>query len=209
MNHDIYFIGLPSAAGLPNAEYRAGNRETLVISSFVTRPLLAAIFCVGFGAAAFAENYQTDIGPTPLDTGTKLTVQGRGWVTASLTGTKFEVKGNFSGLVTPATEAALYFAPIMGGRAAATDPTIPLTVTKDKAGEVTGSATLTTAQVAALKKGRIYVQINSEKAPKGNLWGWFQPEHAKPLPNIPEVGYWYIPNVIDNYTPPTKNPGVS
>jgi hypothetical protein len=27
--------------------------------------------------------------------------------------------------------------------------------------------------VQALKKGQLYIQISSEKAPDGNLWGWF------------------------------------
>jgi hypothetical protein len=31
---------------------------------------------------------------------------------------------------------------------------------------------LTPDQVDSLKKGRLYVQISSEKSPEGTLWGW-------------------------------------
>jgi len=31
---------------------------------------------------------------------------------------------------------------------------------------------LTPEQVQSLKKGQLYIQIYSEKAPDGNLWGW-------------------------------------
>ncbi len=37
---------------------------------------------------------------------------------------------------------------------------------------VSGSFDLTASQVADLEKGRLYVQLHSEKAPDGNLWGW-------------------------------------
>ena len=34
-------------------------------------------------------------------------------------------------------------------------------------------------QVADLEKGRLYVQLHSEKAPDGNLWGWLLPQENK------------------------------
>ena len=33
--------------------------------------------------------------------------------------------------------------------------------------------------VADLEKGRLYVQLHSEKAPDGNLWGWLTPQENK------------------------------
>jgi hypothetical protein len=49
-----------------------------------------------------------------------------------------------------------------------------LTVTKGEAGAGTlaGTFTLTPVQVEAVKLGRFYVQLHSESAPDGNLWGW-------------------------------------
>ena len=34
-------------------------------------------------------------------------------------------------------------------------------------------------QLADLEKGRLYVQLHSEKAPDGNLWGWLMPQENK------------------------------
>ncbi|HWY63453.1 MAG TPA: CHRD domain-containing protein [Rhizomicrobium sp.] len=162
-------------------------------------PLLAvAIFCAAFGAPAFAaDNYQTDIGPTPLDAAAKVTVQGRGSVTATLDGNKFSLQGTFSGLVTPATDAHLCMGIVMGGQG----PVIyDLQVSQAQSGSVSGAFMLTPAQVTALKAGKLYVQVNSQKAPppRGNLWGWFQPAHETVAPDVPEEGHWYVPNLLDD-----------
>ena len=48
------------------------------------------------------------------------------------------------------------------------------------AGTITGTLDLTALQVTDLEKGRFYVQLHSEKAPDGNLWGWLlAPEKGK------------------------------
>ena len=39
-------------------------------------------------------------------------------------------------------------------------------------GTLTGSIQLTPVQIDDLRRGRLYIQIHSEKAPEGNLWGW-------------------------------------
>jgi hypothetical protein len=39
-------------------------------------------------------------------------------------------------------------------------------------GNISGSVDLTPAEVEALRKGMVYVQIQSVGAPDGNLWGW-------------------------------------
>jgi hypothetical protein len=48
-----------------------------------------------------------------------------------------------------------------------------LTISKTTEGTISGSVTLTADQMRALEKQRIYLQIASERAPDGNLWGWF------------------------------------
>jgi hypothetical protein len=47
-----------------------------------------------------------------------------------------------------------------------------LTISKATSGTITGSIDLTPAQLASLHKGGLYIQIHSEKAPNGVLWGW-------------------------------------
>lgn len=155
-----------------------------------------SLACANFGGPALAaENYQTDIGPIPLDGSNRINVLGRGWVLATLDGQKFTLHGTFSGLATPATEAHLCLGNVMGG----TGPAIhDIVVTPAQKGEVSGSVTLTADEVAALKLGKIYVLLYSQKAPKGNLWGWFQPAHKTVGADVPQQGSWYIPNILND-----------
>jgi len=51
-----------------------------------------------------------------------------------------------------------------------------LTATNKTSGTISGTIDLTPAQISDLEKGRLYVQLHSEKAPDGNLWGWLFPE---------------------------------
>ena len=90
-------------------------------------------------------------------------------MTATLKGRTLVLTGTFSGLKTPATVARLHRSPNRGIRGAAI---ADLTATAAVTGEITGSVELTAAQVEDLEKGRLYVQLHSEKAPDGNLWGW-------------------------------------
>jgi hypothetical protein len=100
------------------------------------------------------------------------TVAGSGSVSAVLTGSKLSISGIFEGLRSPATIAQLHKGPVRGVRG----PLVfDLTVTKGSdptSGTVSGSFDLTPLQIADLEKGRLYVQLHSEKAPDGNLWGW-------------------------------------
>src|SRR5689334_1357653 len=64
---------------------------------------------------AAAENYQTDLGPAPLDGTNRQNVLGRGSVVAVLNGSSFTVSGSFSGLSSPATAAHLNMGMVMGG----------------------------------------------------------------------------------------------
>jgi predicted transglutaminase-like cysteine proteinase len=59
-----------------------------------------------------------------------------------------------------------------------------ITVVRDEKGEghavltartLQGDFMLTSAQVDHLKRGRLYIQVHSEKAPDGNLRGWLLP----------------------------------
>ncbi len=165
-----------------------------MVSSIVSRPLIAAILCAAFCAPALgADNYQTDIGPTPKNGRQGGNVQGRGTVQATLDNGTFSLHGKFSGLSSPATEAHLCIGNVMGG----TGPSIgDLTIAPAQSGGISGTFALTPDQVAALKTGRLYVMLNSQSAPKGNLWGWFQPAHVTVGQDVPQMGHWYIPNYL-------------
>jgi len=174
-----------------------------VVGVSASRPLILAALCLAFGEPAFAaDGYQTNLGPTPLDGSNRANVLGRGAVLATLDGKKFMLHGAFAGLAAPATEAHLCMGNVMGG----TGPAIfDITVTLAPNGEISGTVTFTPEQVAALKAGKIYLLLDSQKAPKGNLWGWFQPAHKTVGPDVPEHGHWYIPNILQDNTS-RKNP---
>ena len=47
-----------------------------------------------------------------------------------------------------------------------------LSVEASVSGTFSGNVELTQEQVQRLRQGRLYIQIHSEAAPEGNLWGW-------------------------------------
>ena len=47
------------------------------------------------------------------------------------------------------------------------------------AGTISATLDLTPTQVDDLGRDRFYVQLHSEKAPEGNLWGWLQLQESK------------------------------
>ena len=100
-------------------------------------------------------------------------VTGKGSATGTLSGRKLTISGSFEGLAAPATVARLHQGVAKGARGAAVTD---LTVSKAASGMLSGSIDLTPAQVDALRQGKLYIQLHSEKGspPDGsNLWGWF------------------------------------
>jgi hypothetical protein len=85
------------------------------------------------------------LSPVPIDVTLQGTIAGLGAATATLAGTKPGLRG-----------------PLVGEFASSGGTT----------GTFTGTLTLTREQAASFAKGLLYVQVQSEKAPDGNLWGW-------------------------------------
>ena len=136
-------------------------------------PTLVLVLSLVINALAqSSETFKTRLAPVALDAAMKSTIAGAGTATATLTGTKFTVNGTFDGLKSNATMAHIHQGTAPGVRGA---KLLDLTVTKSMAGTFSGSFDLTPDQLDALKKGKWYVQIHSEKAPDGNLWGWLLP----------------------------------
>src|SRR5262245_54024596 len=121
------------------------------------------------GSAQNQERYKVRLSTVPMDGGMRETVAGAGTATATLAGSKLTINGTFDGLKTPATSARVHSGAERGVRGAAVGD---LTVSKATSGTIGGSVDLTPEQVQNLRKGRVYLQISSEKAPDGNLWGW-------------------------------------
>jgi len=117
-----------------------------------------------------AETFRARLSPVPLNVMMMSTVAGDGSLTATLRGNQLTIQGTFEGLLSPATTARIHVgAKGIPGPAVAN---LELAVTKAQKGTVSGTLELTPDQVADLRRGRWYVQIQSERAPDGNLWGW-------------------------------------
>jgi hypothetical protein len=101
-------------------------------------------------------------------------VAGLGSVSASLAGSTLTITGTFEGLRSPATVARVHRGP-KGIRGPAV---FDLVVSKETSGTISGKLQLAPAQIADLKNGRLYLQLHSEKAPDGNLWGWLLPKKS-------------------------------
>ena len=178
------------------------NKGEDVVGKRIWGPLTLAVCWIALAGPGFAgQGYQTNLGPTPLDGSNRANVLGRGAVLANLEGTRFTLHGSFAGLATPATDAHLCMGNVMGG----TGPILyDVMVTPAVNGELSATVTFTPEQIAALKAGKIYLLLDSQKAPKGNLWGWFQPAHKTVGQDVPEHGHWYIPNILQD--PSRRNP---
>ena len=140
------------------------------------RAIIAITIIVALTALVYAQGAQTfkaRLSPVPVDAVNQAGTTGVGAVTAVLTGTRLTISGTFSGLQTPATMAQVHIGP----KGISGPPVLDLTVTVTRAtsGTLRGDVMLTSAQVDHLKRGRLYIQIHSEKAPDGNLRGWLLP----------------------------------
>ncbi len=126
-------------------------------------------FLALFSAAQSEERFKARLAPVPIDANERSNVTGVGTASAVLAGNKLSITGTFAGLAGPATVARLHQGVATGVRGNAFHD---LTVSKAASGSVSGSFALTAEQVDSLKKGKVYIQIYSDKAPDGNLWGW-------------------------------------
>ena len=123
-------------------------------------------------APAWAAGYEAELDPVPFDATNRADVIGSiGNVTATLDGGTLTIAGTFSNLTSAATGGSMRIGLAKGvpGDAIGT-----LTVSHAPQGSVSGSVTLTAVQAAALQKQAIYVRIDSQKAPDGNLQGWLE-----------------------------------
>jgi len=140
------------------------------LKRFVALIGMASAVCLAQTAAAqLQERYKIRLTTVPMDGGMRNTVAGSGSASAVLTGSKLAIAGTFAGLRSPATAAALHRGIAKGVRGA---PVANLAVSRATNGTISGSVELTADQVKGLREGQLYVQIASEKAPEGNLWGW-------------------------------------
>lgn len=112
------------------------------------------------------------LSPVPMDATMRGLITGIGKVTAVRHGTAVVVNGDFEGLRSPATLAEVHLARMAGIRGPAI---AKLQVAHAESGTIAGSFELSADQLDSYRNGGCYLEIFSEKAPDGNLWGWLLP----------------------------------
>jgi hypothetical protein len=141
---------------------------------------LSLLFVALLAAAALVaqqpKNFKARLSPVPIDIAMQANIAGAGSITGVLAGNKLTLNGTFEGLRGPATIAQLHKSPTRGMRGPVVAELTVAKGTEPTAGTITGTIDLTALQLADLEKGRFYVQLHSEKAPDGNLWGWLLPQ---------------------------------
>ena len=151
--------------------HRRAFCSLVAIAAFTAAPTSIA------AQAGAARTFQARLSTVPIDLTMASTIAGSGSVTGTLKGRTLVLAGKFTGLKTPATVARVHRGPTRGMRGSAIfDLAVSAAGTS---GELSGTLELTAAQVEDLEKGRLYVQLHSEKAPDGNLWGWLLAAEGK------------------------------
>jgi hypothetical protein len=153
------------------ASSRAYNPAMPVARAVVGVALLVATLVPALPAQSPA-TLRARLSTVPIDVAMQATIAGQGSATATLAGTTLAVEGDYQGLVTPATTVRVYESARRGVRGTLVGEFPSGGGTR---GTFKGTVTLTRAQAEAFAKGLLYVQLQSEKAPDGNLWGWLIP----------------------------------
>lgn len=134
---------------------------------------------IGRPAPALAQEthtFKARLSPVPISVDMVARVTGSGAVTAILTGRLLSVTGTFGGLQSPATVARVH----AGERTGVRGPAILQLMTPTAAnGAISSVFELTPEQLDGLRLGKLYVQLHSEGAPDGNLWGWLLPAEGQ------------------------------
>jgi hypothetical protein len=135
---------------------------------------LALLVSNGFGlvgapAAQTAKVYRARLSPVPLDFAMMSTVSGTGTVTATVSGQTITFSGTFTGLRSPATTVILHRA-LRGTRG---PDVATVQATNQTSGQISGTVAATPQLLQDLDHNLLYLQMQSETAPDGNLWGWF------------------------------------
>jgi hypothetical protein len=133
--------------------------------------IAASILWFVGSVSAEGDTFKARLSPVPVENAAVAGITGSGSATAVLSDRSLTVRGMFSGMQTPATIAQIH----LGPRGIRGPAMFDLAISKGTSGTISGTFKLTPEQVEAVKGGRFYVQIHSEKAPDGNLWGWLLP----------------------------------
>jgi hypothetical protein len=132
-------------------------------------PFALAITTIAGVRAQESNTFKGRLSPVPISADMVARITGSGSITGQLTGTTLTLVGLFTGLQSPATLARVH----IGERTGVRGPAVfDVRVDSATTGSLSATIDLSASQIASLRRGFFYVQIHSEKAADGNLWGW-------------------------------------
>jgi hypothetical protein len=140
------------------------------ISTILAVALFSLVSMLAAQNGQGSDVFKARLSPVPINISMMATIAGTGSLTATLKGKQLTIQGTFEGLRSQATTVQIHRGP--KGIPGPAIPELTLSVTKSEKGTVSGTVELTPEQITDLREGRLYVQIQSERAPDGNLWGW-------------------------------------
>jgi CHRD domain len=130
-------------------------------------------------ATSFAQqggDFAAELGWVPIGGAERSEVAGSGAVTAVLEGSRLSITGSFEGLPAKATKATLNEGVAKGARGVLNTPAIAeLRVRGATSGTLSADVRLSAEQVEALRAGRLFVQVYSERGvlpDHSTLFGW-------------------------------------
>lgn len=136
------------------------------------KKLFCALALLVSATPVLAAGYDAELDPVPFDASNRaIVIDSIGDASATLDGATLTVKGNFSNFTSPATGGSVRVGLAKGVPG---DAIGSISADHATSGHFSGSVKLSSAQVAALKKQAIYIRIDSEKAPDGNVQGWLE-----------------------------------
>jgi CHRD domain len=123
-------------------------------------------------AAQADESFNFRLSPGPRLVGTRADSSGSGHLSAKLAGNMLSLDGTYAGLLGAPATAQL----AMGSAPGVRGPKIAnLTISQAVSGTISGNIKLGGKELAAFRKGGLYVEIDTANAPDGDLWGWVMP----------------------------------
>jgi hypothetical protein len=142
----------------------------------VILPFALVIIAIAGVRAQGSQIFKGRLSPVPISADMVSRITGSGSITGELTGTTLTLAGLFTGLQTPATLAHVH----IGERTGVRGPAVfDVRVDKATTGSMSATIELNESHIASLRRGLFYVQIHSEKAADGNIWGWLLPVEEK------------------------------
>jgi CHRD domain-containing protein len=142
----------------------------------VILPFALIITAIAGVCAQESHTFKGRLSPVPISADMVSRITGSGSITGELRGTTLTLAGLFTGLQTPATLAHVH----IGERTGVRGPAVfDVRVDTATTGSMSATIELNESHIASLRRGLFYVQIHSEKAADGNIWGWLLPVEEK------------------------------